>query len=74
MMNKLNKSSDINNFNDYFNYNMLKEKMETSAEILKYSNVDFVIQTLEDLPKIIENINNNNFYDEYHRIKMYQSR
>ena len=57
------------------NINLLTE-LDISKSLMTKDipDPDFVIRTLEDLPKIIENINNNKLLDEYHRIKMYQSR
>ena len=70
LMNKLNKVDEINNFKDYYNYNILKEKIVKSTETLKNSEADYVIRTLEDLPEIIQNINNNKLFNEYNRVKI----
>lgn len=74
LMDKVNKVGYINNFKDYYNYNIFNEKIKESIKVLKNSKADFVIRTLDDLPRTINVINNKKLYDEYHRIKMYESR
>ena len=74
LMDKINKIDNINNFKDYYNYSIFNEKIKESIKVLKNSKADFVIRTLEDLPRTINVINNKKLYDEYHRIKMYKSR
>ena len=74
LMDKINKIDNINNFKDYYNYSIFNEKIKESIKVLKNSKADFVIRTLEDLPRTINVINNKKLYDEYHRIKMYESR
>ena len=74
LMNKVNKVGYINNFKDYYNYNILNEKIKNSLDILKQSKAHNVIRTLEDLPETIYSINTYKLLNEYQRVKMYQSR
>jgi phosphonoacetaldehyde hydrolase len=52
LMNRLNRNNDINNLKDYYNYNVLKDKLDISRTILKNSQASYIIRTLEDLPEI----------------------
>lgn len=59
----------INNFDEYYNYCIFKEKITKSNKILLKSKPDNVINTLNDLPEIIQKIDKNNLLNAYTTIK-----
>ena len=59
-INELNDMNQLmyNEENCYGNYRILRDKIDKSKDILKSENPDYVIQTLEELPSVINIINN----------------